>query len=294
MQTQHHNQTPSLASLAGEEHRELWQIAHTDAEQLYNCKCIQLGRLPSQGLFSGSTEALKWQAPLLIERLLCPACQGIGVLHARLHGRCRPLPAQAAEKAAALGGALLAHARHALAVRGRYVLALKAAHHGAHVGDVRPEHLLQQRDEVQQRGVARLQLPGLQLQHAAPSAASTQGRKGTSHVGAPALESWDPLEDASRVSWPWGRALAWRLCGGLHSSQGLHDGSHDRQQCMPCYTVHDKRHTERADLDCIVWLQCMGVWVGCDEQHLLQISVEVVEIPHLRGQAGGHEKSRMD
>ena len=173
MHTQYHNQTPSLSSLAGEEHRDLWQIAYTDAEQLYNCKCSQLSRLPSQGFFSGSAGDL-WQAPLLIQRLLCPACQGTWVLHARLHSRCRPLPAQAAEEAAALGGALLAHARHALAVRGRDVLALEAAHHGAHVGDVRPEHLLQQRDEVQQRGVARLQFPGLQLQRAAPSAGHTR------------------------------------------------------------------------------------------------------------------------
>ena len=34
-------------------------------------------------------------------------------------------------------------------------------------------------------------------------------------------------------------------------------------------------------LDCVVRLQCMGVRVCCDEQHLVQIPVEVVEIPHL-------------
>ena len=112
-------------------------------------------------------------------------------------------------------------------------------------------------------------------------------------MGALAVESREPLEDASRVSWPWSCMFAWRSCGGLHSSHGLHDGLHDKQQCMSCYTVYDKQHTERADLDCIVWLQSMGVWVGCDEQHLLQISVEVVEIPHLRSQAGGHEMGRM-
>ena len=52
-------------------------------------------------------------------------------------------------------------------------------------------------------------------------------------------------------------------------------------------TLHERQHTEKADLDCVVWLQRMGVWVGGDEQHLFQISVEVIEIPHLHSQAEG-------
>ena len=118
MQTQHRDHTPSLSSLAGEEHRELWQIAHTDAEQLYNCKCIQLSRLPSQASLAW---LLRFNRSFMASSTADPAaalsCMSRHlVLHAPLHSRCRPLPAQAAEEAAALGGALLAHARHALAV----------------------------------------------------------------------------------------------------------------------------------------------------------------------------------
>ena len=35
-------------------------------------------------------------------------------------------------------------------------------------------------------------------------------------------------------------------------------------------------------LDCIVWLQCMGVGICCDEQHLVQVPIEIIQIPHLQ------------